>query len=76
MMGDAEKHQEALKGLERVTKILWCCATADRALFVDPTTRDSYSKVLLPLYIELLKYNCIAAQYFGQKTLKRIWRIR
>jgi hypothetical protein len=73
-MSDAEKHQEALKGLERVTKILWCYAAADRALFVDPTTRDSYSKVLLPLYIELLKYNCTAAQYFGRKTLNRIWK--
>jgi len=72
MMSDAEKHQEALKGLERVTKILWCYAAADRALFVDPTTRDSYSKVLLPLYIELLKYQCTAAQYFGQHKLNRI----
>ncbi|KAF4624234.1 hypothetical protein G7Y89_g13939 [Cudoniella acicularis] len=74
MMSDAEKHQEALKGLERVTKILWCYAAADRALFEDPTTRDAYSKALLPLYIELLKYNCTAAQYFSQKTLKRIWK--
>jgi hypothetical protein len=74
MMSDTEKHQEALNGLEQVTKILWCYAAADRALFVDPTTRDSYSKVLLPLYIALLKYNCTAAQYFGQKTLKRIWK--
>jgi hypothetical protein len=74
MMSDTEKHQEALKGLERVAKILWCYAVADKALFEDPTTRGAYSKVLLPLYIELLKYECTAAQYFGQKTLKRIWK--
>src|SRR2546421_5237702 len=74
MMSDAMKHQEALKGLERVTKILWCYAVADKALLEDPTTRDDYSKALLPLYIELLKYKCTAAQYFGQKTLKRIWK--
>jgi hypothetical protein len=74
MMSDAEKHQEALEGLERVTKIIWCYASADKELLEDPTTRDSYSKVLLPLYIELLKYNCTAAQYFGRKTLKRIWK--
>jgi hypothetical protein len=74
MMSDTEKHQEALKGLERVTKILWCYAIADKALFENPTTRGAYSKALLPLYVELLKYKCTAAQYFGQKILKRIWR--
>jgi hypothetical protein len=74
MMKDAEKHQEALEGLERVTKIIWCYAAADRELLEDPTSRDSYSKVLLPLYTELLKYNCTAAQYFGRKTLKRVWK--
>jgi len=74
MMSDAKNHQAALTGLERVTKILWCYAAADKALFMDLTTRDTYSKVLLPLYIELLKYICTAAQYFGQKTLKRVWK--
>lgn len=53
-MSDAEKHKEALEGLERVTKIIWCYAAAEKELLEDPTTRDSYSKVSPPLHIELL----------------------
>ncbi|PQE17175.1 ankyrin repeat protein [Rutstroemia sp. NJR-2017a WRK4] len=56
MMSDVEKHQEALEGLEQVTKIIWCYSAAEKELLENPTTRDCYS------------------EYFGQNTLKRIWK--
>lgn len=74
MMRDTTKHQEALQGLERVTKILWCYTAGEAALLGDANTRKTYSKVLLPLYVELLKYQAVAAQYFGLSTPKRMWK--
>jgi len=74
MKSDSQKYQEALQGLETATKILYCY-TASEAAFLhdnDPAKRQKYAEVLLPSYTALLKYQCVAAQYFGQQTLKQL----
>jgi Cdc6-like AAA superfamily ATPase len=74
MLKDAEQHQAALYGLERATKILWCYTIAEREMLPDTNTKSTYRAAVFDLYVTLLHYQALAAQYFGKSTIKRIWK--
>lgn len=73
MLKDAKQHQEAIDGLERVAKILWCYTVAEKGMLPDPNTRSTYRMAALDLYTTLLQYQALAARYFGERTIKRVW---
>jgi Cdc6-like AAA superfamily ATPase len=73
VLKDAKQHQEALSGLERVAKILWCYTIAEQGMLPGPNTKSTYRVAVLDLYVTLLQYQALAARYFGKSTIKRIW---
>ncbi|KAE8448954.1 hypothetical protein EG329_008750 [Mollisiaceae sp. DMI_Dod_QoI] len=74
ILKDAKEHQDAIDGLERVAKILWCYTIAEEGMLPDPNTKSTYRTAVLDLYVTLLQYQAMAARYFGASTIKRIWR--
>ena len=71
MLSGFEEEEAAISGLEKVAKIISSYRFVEDAFLCNPQMAQTYSESVLPLYVKVLEYQAIAAQYFGRHTLTR-----
>jgi len=70
-MSGFEEEEEGISGLERVAQIISSYRIVEDAFLCNSQTSKTYSEAVIPLYMKVLEYQAIAAQYFGHHTLTR-----
>ncbi|TVY81859.1 Ankyrin-3 [Lachnellula suecica] len=71
MMSGFAEDEDAIGGLEKIAGIIARYRIVEDAFLCNPKTAPTYSDFIRPLYMKILEYQAIAAQYFGRHTLTR-----
>jgi hypothetical protein len=70
-MSGFEEEEEGISGLEKVAQVISSYRIVEDAFLCNSQTAKTYSEAVIPLYMKILEYQAIAAQYFGHHTLTR-----
>lgn len=71
MMSGFAEEEEGISGLETIAKIISSYRIVEDAFLLNPQFAQTYTEAVLPLYVKILEYQAIAAQYFGKHMLTR-----
>lgn len=71
MMGGFDNEEEGISGLEKVAQIISSYRIVEDTFLKSSHTAKDYSEAVIGLYVKVLEYQAIAAQYFGRHTLIR-----
>ena len=71
MAGGFDSEDEGLSGLEKVAQIISSYRIVEDTFLKSSQAANEYSEAVIGLYVEVLKYQATAAQFFGKHTLTR-----